>query len=586
MARPLLAALLVFINLLQIPPTRAETQTWSSSTIRIRGDGGIEPPDAPIKRVGGIYYLTCDIELEHGNGIIVEADNVVLEGNGYKLRGSKKREYRGIVIENRRNVEVRNLVIENFYYGIFSSLSSLRLLNNTLTGCVEAIHIVNSSNSVVSGNRISGSVVGVMVWYSENPIISENFVYGGFWGVYLSHSPGGKLISNSVVNSTWGVFLYFSPRSTVAGNSFTGCGLYLQESLGNTVSDNSVNGRPLVYLENASGLEVREAGQVVLVYSNNVNITRIDISHTSVGILMWKTNSSTVKACNLTSNNWGILLYTSSGNEISDNNLVDNEVGVYLYESRRNVIHGNNLIGNGLALWLACSSANNVTRNCFIINREQARAGCGDNSWDKGSLGGNYWSDGADDDANGDGLVDVQYSIGWGNVDRYPLALCVNKLPLSDSRLQCKLKLLKENGEVSETEMGVHFDILVEAESVFPVKVVRFLSDDAQDGVPEGRWTNWYWWRVSEGRWNSLRKTARWMFNASGFKEIWVEVKDLGGRIARCSAGIRVTEQPQMEEAKKRERFNFFAAFFLAGAVVLVFLAMLIRKKMKPRFKP
>ncbi|MEM3138362.1 MAG: NosD domain-containing protein, partial [Thermofilaceae archaeon] len=503
MIRLLLLALLVFITLPQISPAWAGTQIWGGGTIRIRKDGGIEPLDAPIEKVGNTYYLTCDIELEHGNGIIVEADNIVLEGNGHKLRGSKEREYRGIVIENRRNVEVRNLIIENFYYGIFSSLSSLRLLNNTLTGCVEAIHIINSSNSVVSGNRISGSVIGVMIWYSKSPIVSENLVYGGFWGIYFSHSPGGKLVSNNVINSTWGVFLYFSSRSTVTGNSFTGCGLYLQESLGNIVSDNRVNGKPLVYLENASELEVCEAGQVVLVYSNNVNITQIDISHTSVGILMWKTNNSIIRDCNLTSNNWGVLLYASSDNEISGNNFIGNEVGVYIYESRGNVIRGNSLIGNSLALWLACSSANSVTRNCFIINREQVRAGCGENTWDEGpSLGGNYWSDGVDDDAEEDGIVDVPYSVGWGNIDRYPLALCSNRLPVTPQP-QCRLKLLRENSEVQKVEVGVHFNILVEAESALPIKAVRLLSDSAQDGVPEGRWTNWYWWQVSRGRWNA-----------------------------------------------------------------------------------
>ncbi len=564
-----------------IPPAWAEAQTWGGGTIRIRRDGVVEPPDAPVERVGNVYYLTRDVRLERGNGVIVEADNVVLDGNGHKLRGSKEREYKGVVIENRRNVEVRNLVVENFYYGIFSSASaSIKLLNNTLTGCVEAIHIANSSGSVVSGNRVSGSVTGVMVWHSGNPTVSGNFVYGGLWGIYLSHSPGGVLASNTVVNSTWGVILYFSPRSTVTGNSFTGCGLYLQESLGNTVSGNTVNGRPLVYLENASGLEVREAGQVVLVRSSNVSVTQIEISRTSVGILMWRTNGSAVKACNLTSNNWGVLLYASSGNEISGNNFIGNEVGVYLYESRGNTIHGNNLIGNGLALWLACSSANSVTRNCFVINREQARAGCGDNAWDRGpSLGGNYWSDGADDDADGDGVVDVPYSVGWGNVDRYPLALCPNRLPVGAPQPQCELKLLREGSEVAEVEVGVHFEILVETESALPVKAVRFLSDNAQDGVPGGTWGSWYWWRVSGGRWDALRKTARWVFNTTGLKEVWAEVKDIGGRSARCSAGLHVTEPPRIEGAEGDGRSNLLAAVFLAGVVLLALLVKLRRRR-------
>ena len=67
-----------------IQPAKSE---WTG-TVYIRADGSIDPPDAPIQRVGDIYTLTGNIT-SSGDGIVVERDGVIIEGSGYTLEADK-----------------------------------------------------------------------------------------------------------------------------------------------------------------------------------------------------------------------------------------------------------------------------------------------------------------------------------------------------------------------------------------------------------------------------------------------------------------------------------------------------------------
>ncbi len=65
-----------------IPPAEA------NGTIYIRVDGSIDPPTAPIKRVGNLYTLTSDIF----ESIVIEKDNIVIDGAGYTLQETDEKD--------------------------------------------------------------------------------------------------------------------------------------------------------------------------------------------------------------------------------------------------------------------------------------------------------------------------------------------------------------------------------------------------------------------------------------------------------------------------------------------------------------
>jgi len=176
------------------------------------------------------------------------------------------------------------------------------------------------------------------------------------------------------------------------------------------VVDNFVNGKPLVYLEEASGLVVGDAGQVVLVRCNNITVENLNLSNTDVGIQLWQTNNTKIANNNITANNWsGIWLEYSSNNTIVGNNVIaNNDYGIGLYGSSNNRVYHNNFVDNGQQVYGFDSI----------------------NVWDDGyPSGGNYWSDytGVDlysgpyqNETGSDGIGDTPYIREWIH-DRYPL---------------------------------------------------------------------------------------------------------------------------------------------------------------------
>jgi hypothetical protein len=114
----LLAAVLTAFN---VKPVEA---LWTGGTIYIRADGSIDPPDAPITTSDNITYrLTDDIQITSGDGIVIERDNIILNGSGHSITGSGGGI--GVFLSGRVNI-----TITAFDIGIWLEYSN----NNTLLG--------------------------------------------------------------------------------------------------------------------------------------------------------------------------------------------------------------------------------------------------------------------------------------------------------------------------------------------------------------------------------------------------------------------------------------------------------------------
>jgi len=432
-------ALLVALALITLPPVLAEP-VWRG-TIRVRSDGSVEPPDAPLQRVGDTYLLLADVEAV-GDGIVIERAGAVLEGGGRAIRGSGSG--RGVVLVNAPSAAVMWLAISGFEYGI----------------------VVNSSSGcLVAGNRVVEGRVGIGLWGSLNCSVEGNVVEGSMVGVFLEGSGG----------------------ASIANNELVGTGIYVRRSYGNRVAGNTVNGKPLIYLEGVSGREIAgSAGQVVLVRCMDLRVAGLFIANTSVGVLLsecegvelfkvftanctigidiWnstrcKVALSGASGCEVglrlthssenlidlfkgASNSFGIFLDSSAGNRItrcsvegckqvgialrlSSGNtfetciVASNARGISLYRSDGNLFKGNAVWRNGCGVAINASSGNLLFDNEFVENRLHALLmDAGSNSWDDGSRG-NFWSDLWETAKSGKPLG--PYSLGEGNVDRHPL---------------------------------------------------------------------------------------------------------------------------------------------------------------------
>jgi ABC-type transport system substrate-binding protein len=106
----------------------------------------------------------------------------------------------------------------------------------------------------------------------------------------------------------------------------------------------------------------------------------------------------------------------------------------------------------------------------------------------------------------------------------------------------CIIRLQKDGVETDKVDVGEFFDIYVgDSTDDTGIVQVRFSSDDAQDGIPTGEWTEWYNWTASSGDWNASTKIKRWAFATTGDKEVWAEVKDDMNQTSNRPRNIRAT---------------------------------------------
>jgi parallel beta-helix repeat protein len=386
----------------------------SAFAIHIRGNGSIDPPTAPILNVGDKYY-TFAADLHYP--IVIERDNIVVDGAGFTLQGTGSPNSTGIDLTVRTNVTINNAHIDYFDYGIWLNYSSRNELSgNSITNNRVGIFFEYSSNyNSVSGNNITANTnYGIELCSSGNSISGNNITNNGYCGIYLSGTylkiaSNNTVSGNNITNNMNGVWSgYFTSNNCISGNNVTNngyCGIDLHSS-GDTVSGNTIANN----------------GYGVVLDSPLIN------------------NKSCISGNNVTHNVYrGIDLRGSSCNSISGNNIANNgDCGILLWGSSNNTVSGNNITSNEYGIYLYSSSNNSIYHNTFMNNTQQVRDRSWDNPvnpsinvWDNGyPSGGNYWSDytGMDlywgsyqNKTGSDGLGDTPRIIDGNNRDNYPL---------------------------------------------------------------------------------------------------------------------------------------------------------------------
>jgi len=298
----------------------------------------------------GYYYLTGDLTgFKEGDYCIrIFASNVVLEGNGFRITGNGWGY--GIYVSGASNVTIENITVKNYEYGIYFGFSS----NNTIT------------NIIASNNRN-----GIVLYYSKyNMMTKINASNNSFSGIKLRYSSSNNAIKDSVLQNN---------------------GILVEESYNNNVINTTVNGKPLVYLENEKNRVVDNAGQVILVNCRNVTVKDLDLSNATVGVEIL--NSEQIRVENVTArNNWfgialvfsnntiitnvtatnnkgefpylpgyGVSLEHSNNNTIANVTASNNWDGIYLSYSSNNTITNVNVNNNGVGIYLYYSSYNRIT---------------------------------------------------------------------------------------------------------------------------------------------------------------------------------------------------------------------------------
>lgn len=295
LAQVLLAALFMVISTGVIFPAYADT------ALRIGGDGYYYNNGKPyweIKESGNYYLDITESSFSTNNyfAIRIFASDVVLDGRYKTLTASgpititsdgKGDNQRGVMVNGwwqQKNVQIKNLNVENKFYGIvFEWHEYGRVENCNLTTNVRGITLwnahhmtldgntasnnkeygleldaaetvtfpdVNNSNNWLTNNTVSSNGLGGIILHLEN---YENHIIGntangnGHFGITLSNgSHHNTLSGNATSNNPTGIHIRSSFSNTINGNTITqnrDKGLWFYDATDNTIYDN--------YLSNA-----------------------------------------------------------------------------------------------------------------------------------------------------------------------------------------------------------------------------------------------------------------------------------------------------------------------------------------------
>jgi parallel beta-helix repeat protein len=374
-----------------------------SGTVYIRAGGNVDPMSAPIQRNGDVYTLLGNLTSD-ADGIVIQRNNMTLDGAGFSLQGPEVGvgEDKGIDLSDRSNVTIENVEINGFSRGFFLNNSYGNTISgNTLTNCFYGVIISSSSNNHISGNNMicnyepniyKGNSID-MIFFSTNNTICENNITNGYYnghtlygyaGVYVSDCSGNNVSRNSITNNDYGIDLVASSNN-------------------NTISGNNVS------------------------------------SNDRYGMILWQSHYNVISRNSMTANyNASVVLEDSSNNNISGNSMKDSGCGVDLeafgFGSDNNRIYENNITDNAAGISFSYSSDNMFYLNDFVNNTHQVHS---DNSsanvWDDGSRG-NYWSDYLNKypeatEIDNSGVWNTSYVIDANNIDHYPLTKQYSALP-------------------------------------------------------------------------------------------------------------------------------------------------------------
>ena len=193
------------------------------TAIYIRADGSVDPSDAPILNAGNLCYtLTADIY--ESDGIVVEKDNIVVDGAGYTIGGTISGAP-AINITNRNSVAIKNVKITGAMFGIYLEFSTnIELSRNTITGTSVGIYLVHFSiaNTLLENIITNNAYAGIMLdGDSLTNSISGNYIANNEGdGIFLGSSSNNTISGNTIENNDRGIGLGSSSNNLIYHNNF------------------------------------------------------------------------------------------------------------------------------------------------------------------------------------------------------------------------------------------------------------------------------------------------------------------------------------------------------------------------------
>ncbi len=270
------------------------------------------------------------------------------------------------------NIVVRNLTVVGSGSSHDTIDSGIRLTKtaqaphvqgNVLLGNLYGVDVHGAHDARVVGNQIEGRLDqrmndrgnGVYVWNAPGTVVENNNIRFGRDGVFVNSSRENIFRNNTFRDLRFAVHYMYADNSEVSGNV----------SVGN------------------------DLGYAVMFSTNVVVKNNISVDDREHGVMLNYANKSTI-----------------TGNYVRN----AKEKCTFLYNSHKNQFSQNWFEGCGIGIHFTAGSQNNrIVENAFVGNRTQVKfVSTKWHEWSEDGRG-NYWSDNAGFDVDGDGIADAPY---------------------------------------------------------------------------------------------------------------------------------------------------------------------------------
>ncbi|MFO8109402.1 MAG: NosD domain-containing protein [Thermoplasmata archaeon] len=352
---------------------------------------------------------------EPGQVILVNVTDIFVE-NMELHKGST-----GLALAFSDGISVRNVSISSQAQTglhVFNSgnntFSHLDIINNPKGVLVESSGDNHLDNISVTDNPSGGIEVVDSPWfYLRDSLLDNNGAFGvrihlcpystltqntytsNRRGLSIERSNGIDISGGNFSQCTEGVFLSYSTEMNMEENVFDGFGLRIAGNLkehwsSHEINDNTVIGKPLVYLDHLTGGELNEkAGQIILANTTELSIVDQDVVSISLGfssriyvnnvtsynnsrdaVHIYRSHNNTFHTMDLHSNFRGVYCFLSDNNTFVNITAADNFNGMYMHASTNNSVIGSRFKYNTAGVHLSSSFETMLSNNSFHDNAD------------------------------------------------------------------------------------------------------------------------------------------------------------------------------------------------------------------------